>query len=213
VNVHAIVPQKPLAAAKGRLRSVLHAPARAALSLQLLKTVCTVLKAVAGIDSITVMTPDPLVRTYAAAWGVRTMPDPYPELNAGLAGVFTALSSKAHGILVIAADLPMIQPADVIALLAKGGPGTLVLGPSKDGMGTNALLIPPGVPINPAYGDRSLAAHRDRARLAGLRVIEVRRPGLAFDLDSPADLAALPFHSQVGDIVRLHGGRRSRAFQ
>ncbi|HKV70030.1 MAG TPA: hypothetical protein VJN62_02225, partial [Gemmatimonadales bacterium] len=65
------------------------------------------------------------------------------------------------------------------------------LAPSRDESGTNALLLPPGVVIHPAYGLGSRRAHRSIARRLGLRVVEVHRPGLAFDLDTPADLAAL----------------------
>ncbi len=93
-----------------------------------------------------------------------------------------------RGILVIAADLPWILASDIIALALAAGPDTLVLAPSRDGTGTNALLVPPGVHVRPAYGAGSRAAHRREARRLGLRVAEVVRPGLGFDVDRPEDL-------------------------
>lgn len=101
--------------------------------------------------------------------------------------------AEAHGrgILVIAADLPWVSPSDIIALVLAAGPETLVLAPSRDGTGTNALLVPPGVRMRPAYGEGSRAAHRREARRLGLRLAEVVRPGLGFDVDRPEDLTGI----------------------
>ncbi len=187
----AIVPQKPLAVAKSRLGTVLPAGARATLSLALLKAVCTALHATRGVEVVVVMTPDPEVQAFAAACGVGAVPDPAPGLNEALAEVFRTLPTHSHAILVVSADLPLLQPADIEAIFAAGDRRTLVLAPSKDRVGTNALLLPPAIAFRPAFGPGSFAVHRHRARALGLRIAEVHRPGLAFDLDTPADLAAL----------------------
>jgi 2-phospho-L-lactate/phosphoenolpyruvate guanylyltransferase len=197
VSVRAIIPQKLLPVAKSRLEGVLPARARAALSLALLRTVCTTLRAVGDVQEVIIMTPDPEVRATAAGWGVRAVPDPRPELNHALAEAFLGLVSGVHGILVVAADLPMVTPADILALLHAGRTGAVALAPAKEGIGTNAMLLPPGVTLRPAYGWGSLAVHRDRARELGLGVVEIRRPGLAFDLDSEADLLSFPHYSKV----------------
>jgi len=193
VRVRALIPQKALFRAKGRLGSVLPEEERAALSLALLKSICGVLRATVGVEDVVVMTPDPAVRDFAAACGVRGIFDPKPGLNDALAEALRVLSGAGRGLLVVAGDLPLLQPADVAAVLASGGAGTLVLAPSRDEAGTNALLFPPGAgaAVRPAYGLGSRRAHHSLARRRGLRVVEVHRPGLAFDLDTPADLAAL----------------------
>jgi len=193
VSIGAIVLQKPLALAKSRLRQVLSARARASLSLALLERVCTALRAGIGIETVVVMTPDPVVAAFAAARGVRAVPDPAPALNAALAEAFRPLSRCSRGILVISADLPLVQAADIAAIVAAADPRALVVAPSKDTTGTNALLLPSTGAFRPAFGQASLAAHRHRAQAVGLRVVLLRRPGLAFDLDTPADLAALRF--------------------
>ncbi len=188
MRVQAIVPQKALAQAKSRLGSVLSAPERASLTLSLLRHVWATLRAVRDVDEVLIMTPDPEVASRARRWGARVAPDPAPTLNASLAEMIRRSARDGRGTLIIAADLPYLRPEDVVALLASGGDGTAVLAPSAGALGTNALLLPPGAVLHPAYGPASLVAHRSRARASGLHVVEVIRPGLAFDLDTPADL-------------------------
>ncbi len=191
MNVWAVVPQKSLAIAKGRLSAALSRSARAQLSLRLLQSVCRTLGAVASVKGLTVMTPDPDVQRHTARWGVRATADPRADLNAALEALLAGLAGPDHGLLVVAADLPMLRPSDVAALIALGAPRNVVLAPSKDGTGTNALLLPPDMVMPPAYGPGSLFAHRERARHLGLRVVEIRRPGLGFDVDTPGDLIGL----------------------
>jgi 2-phospho-L-lactate guanylyltransferase len=191
VRACAIVPQKPLAVAKSRLGDVLRADARASLSLTLLRRVCASLRAAPAVEDVVVMTPDPDVRAFAAASGVRSVPDPCAGFNEALVEVIRSLPAHSHAILIMAADLPLLRPADVVAFLAAGMPRTAVLAPARDGNGTNALLVPPATAIRPVFGPASLALHRSLVRALGLRIAEVNRVGLAFDLDTPADLVAL----------------------
>lgn len=187
----AIVPQKSLAAAKSRLGDVLRADRRAALSLRLLQTVCASLRATSAVEEVIVMTPDPDVRAFAAASGVRSVPDPCAGFNEALLELIRSLPAHSHAIVIMGADLPLLRPADVVAFLAAGTPQTAVLAPARDGTGTNALLIPPATAMPPAFGPASRTLHRERAYALGVRVAEVNRTGLAFDLDTPADLLAL----------------------
>ena len=191
MGVQAIVPRKALTIAKGRLSAVLSRAARAQLSLWLLESVCRALGAVDSVEAVTVMTPDPDVQRHAARWGVRATFDARPDLNGALAALFAGLAGPEHALLVVAADLPMLRPSDVAALIARGAQRSIVLAPSKDGTGTNALLLPPGVAMPPAYGPGSLFAHRERAQHLGLGIVEIRRPGLGFDVDTPRDLTGL----------------------
>ncbi len=193
MSIRAIVPQKSLGLAKGRLAAVLPPGARATLGLALLRHVCAVLRAAPGVEALAIMTPDPAVRASAEAWGVSAQTDTGPDLNRALAALIavSACTDRRRGFLVIAGDLPWLRTADVEAVLQAGTSDAIVVAPSKDGMGTNALLVPPRVLFRPAYGVGSRAAHHRVARTLGLGVIEVRRPGLAFDVDTPDDLAGV----------------------
>jgi 2-phospho-L-lactate guanylyltransferase (CobY/MobA/RfbA family) len=64
-----------------------------------------------------------------------------------------------------------------------------VVGRAHDG-GTNALWICPAGALEPAFGaPGSAAVHAARAQAGGLDVVVVDRPGIAHDVDTPADLA------------------------
>jgi 2-phospho-L-lactate guanylyltransferase len=207
VRARAIVPQKALSGAKSRLEGVLSAPGRAALSLALLGNVCAALRAVPDVESIVVMTPDSATRAQAAAWGVSALVDPRPGLNAAL-GQVVRDGARAYAVLVVAADLPLLKPDDVVALLRAVRRGRLVLAPSKEGTGTNAVAVPPGTVFHPAYGTGSLAAHRRGAQALGLDVVEIRRPGLAFDVDTEADLRAVRYCETLTSLAAVRCGWR-----
>jgi 2-phospho-L-lactate/phosphoenolpyruvate guanylyltransferase len=189
MKVTAIVPHKALARAKSRLDPAVGAPFRLSLTVRWLRHVCATLRAVPDVESFLVMSPDPALRAEVSSWGVRAIPDPQPELNAALAQIVA--NERMRALLIVAADLPCLEPAEIQALIRSGSPRVLALAPSKEGTGTNALLIPRGVLFRPAYGGGSRAAHWGEARRRGLEVVEVVRPGLAFDVDTPADVAAL----------------------
>jgi 2-phospho-L-lactate guanylyltransferase (CobY/MobA/RfbA family) len=65
----------------------------------------------------------------------------------------------------------------------------VAIAPDRAGSGTNGLALTPPDVIAFRFGIGSCAAHLGAAREAGVPAVEVHRPGLAFDLDTPADLA------------------------
>jgi 2-phospho-L-lactate guanylyltransferase len=201
MSVIALVPQKRLGQAKSRLAPVLAGPARTALSRALVAHVCGTIRATASIEALTVVTPDPGVVEWARRWGWDVVLDPERGLNAALDHVLRQRRCEDRDALVIAADLPWVRPSDLTAMLSAAHPERLVLAPSKEGLGTGALLIPRGADFRPAFGAGSRAAHRREAARLGLEFVEVVRPGLAFDVDAPEDLAAL-------DAGWLNGGAR-----
>jgi 2-phospho-L-lactate guanylyltransferase len=97
-----------------------------------------------------------------------------------------ALGCGAQAVLVIPADLPLVTPADIAAVLDLGrGSRSVVIVPDARGEGTNALLLRPPDVINFAFGPQSFYEHRRRDLPGGACVY--RSPTLALDLDTPAD--------------------------
>jgi len=94
---------------------------------------------------------------------------------------------------ILPADLPLLRPADIVALVARARTADVVLAPDRRRDGTNALVLssPLALTLAPRFGPSSYRLHLDAARLAGVRSRTVRRRGLAFDLDDADDLRAL----------------------
>ena len=95
-------------------------------------------------------------------------------------------------LLIVPADVPMIDAAAIAVLLDAVSSADAVVGiaPAWDG-GTNGLLLRPATVVAPAFGEGSAAAHAKAARAVGASVAEVHDPRWALDLDIPTDLARL----------------------
>jgi 2-phospho-L-lactate/phosphoenolpyruvate guanylyltransferase len=89
-------------------------------------------------------------------------------------------------------DLPLVQAADVDAVLGipVPTPGMLIV-PSRDGSGTNALLRTPPALFRSQFGPGSFAKHPEEARRAQAHVTVHRNPRLEMDVDDECDLRVL----------------------
>lgn len=169
----AIVPLKSLYLAKGRLSGVLKPAERATLASQMSEHVLATLHE-AGISPVRVVNGD-------------------LDLNADVTeAARLAQAEGATDLLLVMADLPYLAADDIAALLEAGRQSPVVIAEAKDG-GTNALLLKPPTALAFAFatGQPSARRHADLARAAGIEPAVLKRAGLARDIDTPADLAAL----------------------
>jgi 2-phospho-L-lactate/phosphoenolpyruvate guanylyltransferase len=117
----AVLPVKPLDAAKTRLRGAVPGVPHDRLVLAMaLDTVAAVL-ACPAVAGVTVVTADPAVAAAVAALGARCVADaPAAGLNAALAlGSERALAGDPGrtGVVALTADLPALRPAELTAAL------------------------------------------------------------------------------------------------
>jgi 2-phospho-L-lactate guanylyltransferase len=184
-----IVPHRGLAAAKTRLAPVLDHDERMALARTLLVRVLGVARQ--AVDDVVVISPAAELEPIVAAAGARLAVQRGMGLNAGLDQAREAAAADGvQRLVVLHGDLPNLAADDVLAFMdAAAQPAAVGVAPDRLGTGTNGLaLSPPGV-IGFRFGAGSFAAHRAEAAAAGLEAVIVTRPGLAFDLDTPEDLA------------------------
>ena len=189
MTVRIIVPHRGLAAAKTRLAPVLDNTERQALAKRLLERVLAVSREACG-DAV-VISPSEALGPLVVAAGARLVHQLGMGLNAGLEQARgDALADRIDTLLVLHGDLPNLSTDDIAALLAAvPGAGGVAIAPDRAGGGTNGLALRPPDAIPFRFGIGSLAAHRAAAEAAGVAMAEVHRSGLAFDLDTPADLA------------------------
>jgi len=96
------------------------------------------------------------------------------------------------GLLRVPLDVPLVQASDIDDLLAvECEAPALVIVPSRDGLGTNAILRMPPALFPSHFGMGSFAKHVGEAECIGARVIFRRSARLEMDVDDEADLHAL----------------------
>lgn len=194
--VHAIVPMKALAHAKSRLAASLSPAERYKLALTMFQSVLTILCAAQShIQTIWVVSRDPLVLDIAAQASAEAVYDTTTDLNAALhLGRAAAITARATALLVVPADVPLLTTQDIaalVALLPQNGPATCVLAPNANQTGTNALGLTLPTPMPFLFGSDSFARHLHTARQLGLHLQVYHSPTLALDVDTPADLDIL----------------------
>jgi 2-phospho-L-lactate/phosphoenolpyruvate guanylyltransferase len=182
----AVLPVKSFGRAKSR--TALADGDRVTLAEQMLTEVLRALADVRGLDGIVVVTREP--RAIAVAAGATIVDDPHEAGHSAAALLGIAAARGAQRVLLVPGDCPLLDAAEVDRLLADAGPGVTIV-PDRHGSGTNALVLDPPHVMAPSFGPGSCARHAALARGAGARVRIVTVPSLAFDVDTPDDLALL----------------------
>jgi 2-phospho-L-lactate guanylyltransferase len=191
MTLWAIVPVKPLRRGKSRLAEVLTPDERADLNRRLLMHTLDTLTAIPEIEHVLVISRDPGALALARDHGARTVQENgAPKLNVALTrATIVAKNYATRGVLIIPADLPLITPEDIRAMLARAkDPPVVVVAPDRHRKGTNALLVCPVGLIEYDFGPGSFQRHCDRALQAGARLEIIDLASLALDVDLPEDL-------------------------
>jgi 2-phospho-L-lactate/phosphoenolpyruvate guanylyltransferase len=190
-GVSAVVPVKDLQGTKSRLAPILDPGARAGLTLYMMGRVVAAIRA-SGVEDVCVVSPDRIVLNEAQRRGAIPLPQESRGLNPALEeGRRRALELGASTLLVVPADLPLLEEEDVRAVLQASEGQAVVISPDGARSGTNALLTRPPDALPFAFGPDSFEEHLEAARKRGLDAKVCERPHLAFDLDTAGDLAQL----------------------
>jgi 2-phospho-L-lactate guanylyltransferase len=192
MSVFAVVPVKDLWGTKSRLKPILDPGARAGLTLYMMGRVVSALKE-AGVENVCVVSPDRVVLNHARERGAEPLQQESRGLNPALEeGRRWAMDRGGSVLLVLPADLPLLDAQDVRAVLEEGGePPSVTISPDGAHAGTNALLLRPPDALPFVFGLGSYEAHQQAARERELDVRVLERPHLSFDLDTAEDLARL----------------------
>jgi 2-phospho-L-lactate guanylyltransferase len=191
MTIWAIVPVKPLRRGKSRLAGLLTEEQRTRLNRFLLEHTLTVLSNISDIEHTMVVSRDPAALALTRSMGGRTvLEDGAPQINTAIQrATVVAQAQGARAVLILPADLPLVKPSDLKALLRQGQtPPVVVIAPDRRRDGTNGLFINPAGLIEYGYGPGSFQRHCQRATDAGaiLKIVDSERIGL--DLDLPEDL-------------------------
>jgi len=189
MTTRVIVPHRGLDASKSRLSPVLSPDERGDLAAHLLRRVLRIARQ--AVPDVVVISPSADLGELIEASGARLLVQRGMGLNAGLDQARdVAVAEGMETLLVLHGDLPELDVPDVQALIAAvPDEGGVAIAPDRGGSGTNGLALRPPAAIPFRFGIDSFSAHQEAARSAGVPLAIVRRPGLAFDLDTPDDLS------------------------
>ncbi|MCB9453603.1 MAG: 2-phospho-L-lactate guanylyltransferase [Anaerolineaceae bacterium] len=204
MSIWAIIPVKPLNRAKSRLAQVLSPQDREQLAELMLRHVLGVVRNIPQIQGTLVISRDGRALAIAREFGARTVQESgAPELNNALMrATQVATRWNTEAVLILPADLPLINEDDLNAILDLGHYNqTVVIATDQSEDGTNALFIrPPGV-IDYAYGPGSFQRHIELAQEAGADVKVYQSPRMLLDIDLPADLEIYRELAKASEIV------------
>lgn len=199
--IYGLLPIKTHLEAKARLSPLLTPTERQELAWAMLQDVLDALCAAQRLDRVAVITRDLSVITLLQRYPVELIDEPEDSRSqsaAVWAGAAACQERGASAVLAIPMDAPLVQAEDLDALVAALEPAPhVVMAPAHDDFGTNGLLTAPPNAIPLHFGDDSFRKHTAEVERLGIRHAVVRRPRLALDLDSPADLVR--FWAAEGD--------------
>ena len=188
-----LVPIKNTDSAKQRLAAVLDHPSRTKLAQAMLHDVMAALHAWKNRPEVGIVTGDPFATNLARDFGFEVIPDLENPGETGAIEMATRVCVQ-RGIdstLVIPGDIPLIQGWELEEILTKAPAEGSVLVPADDGRGTNAAFRRPANLFPLRFGNDSFKPHHAAAQATGKPCLVLQFPGIAVDVDNPADLRQL----------------------
>jgi 2-phospho-L-lactate guanylyltransferase len=192
-DIWAVLPVKELEGAKQRLSPRLSPTQRQALMRVMIGEVLAALVAARGLAGVMVVTLDPWASVEARRLGARVVTDGARDGHTGSVTAAARLlaAEGCGGLLTMPGDIPATTPAEIEALLAAHGKApAFTIAPAHDLLGSNAVLMSPPLAVPLRFGEDSYYPHLDAARAQGIEPRIVPLPGIAMDIDHPADLDA-----------------------
>jgi 2-phospho-L-lactate guanylyltransferase len=220
VATAAVLPIKRFERAKQRLNNELGVDARSTLAAAMLADVLAALARARSLETVFLVSAEPTLGDLAEDDEVVLIRDlaEAGQSSAALAGLAHAADLGFEHALLVPGDCPLMDPAELDALVEAAADNEATIVPDRHRKGTNALLLRPASPLEPQFGPGSLARHVEQAESRGLRYSVEPVPSLALDIDTNDDLdeldgelrrhpeRALNTKEALGQIPRAHAG-------
>jgi 2-phospho-L-lactate guanylyltransferase len=167
---------------------------------EVLATLCSV----RGLERVVVATSDEGIAGRARSCGVQIFEEREQLGHSHSADMASqrAMELGATSVILLPIDVPLVTRAEIESLVEAALHGVVVV-PSGDGTGTNALVRTPPNAIKACFGPGSFLAHCGQAESLGVPCKVLRPPGILFDVDTPEDVAELIARAPESPIGRL----------
>jgi len=192
-----LLPIKDLQNAKQRLAGVLTPDERFGLAQAMLADTVRALCGVQRAHKVFVITNYAPAIEIAAQHGWEILREEHQVSESASVDFASRLCAERGvvALLRLPLDLPLIQSSDIDELLAtECSAPSVVMVPSRDGTGTNAILRTPPALFPSHFGPNSFVKHCSEAERAGAKIIVRKNERLEMDVDDEADLRALLQH-------------------
>src|SRR5437879_4543371 len=188
-----LIPVKNLSTAKQRLAAILDQAARTELARAMLLDVLDTLGSWRERPAVGIVTSDPFAMDLARHFDFELISDPASRSETEAIEMATKIceSRAIETTLVIPGDIPLLERWELAKILEAAPDQGSVLVPAADGRGTNAALRRPAGLFPLRFGNDSFKPHLAAARATQKPCIVLSLPGIALDVDSPADLKKL----------------------
>jgi 2-phospho-L-lactate guanylyltransferase len=196
-----LLPVKDLKNAKKRLSGVLTPEERFGLAQAMLADTIRAVRGVVRAEKIFVATNYEPVMNLAEeyGWEIIREREQKSESDSVDSASLICVARGVTGLLRVPLDLPLLRSDDMDDLLAVDCQApALVIVPSRDGTGTNAMFRTPPTLFPSHFGNGSFARHLAEGENAGARIIVRRNSRLEMDVDDESDLRALLDHDLSG---------------
>ncbi len=202
MSLVAVLPVKRFPSAKARLAGGgLSSAQRLALATGMLSDVLAALRRCELVDDIVVVTSEPGAEALARGAGAQVLADEPSEGHSEAAqrGIDWAVADGAFHTLLIAGDVPAVDPSEIDSLIESLADNEVVVIPDRHGSGTNALILTPAGVISPSFGEGSCQRHQQIAADAGATARVETSFGIGLDVDTADDLDALSAALEIAD--------------
>ncbi|MEM3078336.1 MAG: 2-phospho-L-lactate guanylyltransferase [Nitrososphaerales archaeon] len=188
------VPVKGLKDAKRRLEVVLRPKEKSLLCISMLKDVLKAISDSKYVEKVAIISYDETILELARQMGAIAFDEGESRgLNSAVDKVAKfCLDEGIRSLLVLPMDIPLVKSSDIDDMIKQRClPKSVVIAPSVDEKGTNALLLTPPNVIKPRFGANSFKTHINEAIANRIQYIVYRSPRVALDIDTPKDLITL----------------------
>jgi 2-phospho-L-lactate/phosphoenolpyruvate guanylyltransferase len=199
-----LLPVKEFHEAKKRLAPHFSPADRAALAEAMCEDFFSVVARTRCADRIFVISKEAgaLSRARRRGWETIIESEQTSESHSVDAGSRYCALEGVHALLRLPVDLPLVEPRDIEAVFEQLDLApSVVMVPSSDGTGTNALLRSPAILFPSHFGPNSFPRHLAEARTCGARVRVFRNPRLELDIDELDDLRRLSNQLRAGSAT------------
>lgn len=201
-----LIPVKDLTRAKQRLAHLLTQEERTRLAWALLTNTLAAVASVREVERLAIVTLYAPAIKLAERYGLEVIRETaqISESHSVDFGSREAQRRGATAVLRLPIDLPLITGHDIELILAhEAGAPSVIIVPSRDGTGTNAILRRPPDLFPSQFGSASLAKHLRAAELAQASCTVLELPRIALDIDEPADVWELLRRGPSTAVVEL----------